>query len=368
MSNELITIEESTALTAFSKDGGLSPFIEKVRNEVLNFEHDLSNDARRKKTASLAAKVRKVKTRLDKLGKGLTDDWAQKKKAVDANRKAMRDELDEIAKLARKPLDEWEAEQARVEAEKAFFAMLEEAYKMNDDFNEKLEAQKIMDHMQAIIDNNEFDKRKAEEAEQARLLAEKKEKDRIQREKEIAEKAAADAKLKAEQDALAERNRLEAEKQAAIDAAEKAKRDAEAQRKAAIQADIEAEEAREKAAIAAKKAAEDKAKQEAENKRIAKQAEKRRIAEKAEAEKIAEQNRLAAIEQTRREEAQKAADKKKAEDEAAATRKANNMHRAKIKGEIKSQLMVIAGLTEEQAISAVQALVKPYFKHVTINY
>ena len=368
MSNELITIEESTALVAFSQDGGLSPFIEQVRNEVLNFEHDLSNDARRKKTASLAAKVRKVKTRLDKLGKSLTDDWAQKKKAVDANRKAMRDELDEIAKLARLPLDEWEAEQEKIAAEKAFMVMLEDAYQMNDAFNEKLEAQKIMDHMQAIIDNNEFDRIKREKAEAARALAEQQEKDRIQREREIAKKAAADAKLKAEQEAAELQRRLEAEKQAAIDAQLKAEQDAEAQRQAAIQADIEAEEAKEQAAIVAKKAAEDKIKQEAESKRIAEETERRRIAEKAEAAKIAEQNRLAAIEQTKINEARKAEEAKKAENEAIATRKANNMHRAKIKGEIKSQLMQVAGLTEEQAINAVQALVKSDFKHVTINY
>ena len=36
---------------------------------------------------------------------------------MDANRKAMRDSLDELKVIARKPLTEWEEEQKRIEAE-----------------------------------------------------------------------------------------------------------------------------------------------------------------------------------------------------------------------------------------------------------
>jgi hypothetical protein len=70
--NELITVEETTALQAFSHQGGLDPIIQEARDVVHNFEHDLSTVTSRKRTASLAMKVRKLKTRLDGMGKELT--------------------------------------------------------------------------------------------------------------------------------------------------------------------------------------------------------------------------------------------------------------------------------------------------------
>lgn len=119
MSNELIAIEEKNALTVFTQDNGLDEIIKQVEMEVATFEHDLSTGAGRKRTASLANQVARTKTYLDGLGKELVSDWKNKAKVVDANRKAMRDSLDELKVIARKPLTEWEEEQKRIEAEEA---------------------------------------------------------------------------------------------------------------------------------------------------------------------------------------------------------------------------------------------------------
>ena len=47
MKNELIAIEEKTALTVFSSDNGLDPIIQQAKQAVSEFEHDLSTAAGR---------------------------------------------------------------------------------------------------------------------------------------------------------------------------------------------------------------------------------------------------------------------------------------------------------------------------------
>jgi hypothetical protein len=304
--NELVKIEEQTALVAFSKDGGLLPFIDQVRDEVLNFEHDLSNGARRNKTASLAMKVRKMKTRLDSLGKSLTDDWAKQKKAVDTNRKTMRDEMDEIAKLARKPLDEWEAEQAEIEANKLFLALWGDAINENLDYDSKKAADLLMQHLEAINENHLFDAAAKESARLAKAAEEQAEKDRIQHDKEVAEKAVLDAKvafdLKIKQ--------AEQEKEAA-------QRRIKSQEADAIQALINAQAA----------------------------------------------ERRARDDENARHEAEKQSILDEEED-----RRKNIAHGTKIRTEMKISLMENAGLSEKDAINTVKAITKELIKHTKVSY
>jgi hypothetical protein len=368
MSNELITIEESTALVAFSQDGGLNPFIEQVRSEVLNFEHDLSNDARRKKTASLAAKVRKVKTRLDKLGKSLTDGWAEKKKAVDKNRKSMRDEMDEIAELARKPLDEWEAEQEEIEKYNALLAMLEDAHKINAEFDEWTKQEMLMKHMDAINDNHEFNRVKAEAETLAAYNAEQDEIERIARDKAIAERAAEDARIKAESIAKETADLLEREKQQAIDDAKNAKREAEAQRQAAIQSELDAEDAREQAEAAAKLAEQRRIEQQNEAAKQAEIEKANRIAAEKEAKLLADRQAIQAAEQARINEVNRQnAEQQRITDENA-TRLANQEYMKGILTASKESLMQHAGLTEEQAVKVVKAIRSNKIANVRIKF
>lgn len=261
---ELVTIEETTTLQAFSDSGGLDPIISEVKELVVNFDHDVLTGSGRKKTASLAMKVRKLKTRLDGMGKDLTTEWARKKKAVDQNRKAMREELDELAMIARKPLDDWEARMARIAEE------------------EKLEAERIalkkqveLDHEMGLLIDADMDRKKEEAERQA-------EKERLEAE----ERLRLEGERKAKEEAEAEIKRLEAEKEAALlrekEVARKLK-EAKAKKKfeekqAALQkkideenakqAIIDAEERAKKQQIAKQKAEEER-KQAEENARIA---------------------------------------------------------------------------------------------------
>ena len=102
--SELVVVESKSVLAAFSSSNGLSEVIDSAVMEVKSFEHDMTTKAGRDKTRSLARRVASLKTTLDSMGKDLTTGWKAQAKAVDANRKQMRDALDELKVEARKPL------------------------------------------------------------------------------------------------------------------------------------------------------------------------------------------------------------------------------------------------------------------------
>ncbi|QGF20981.1 fibrinogen binding protein [Vibrio phage Seahorse] len=320
MSNELVAIEPKNVLTLFTETDQLEEIIKQVEMEVATFEHDLSNDARRKKTASLARKVASTKTYLDGLGKDLVADWKAKSKAVDANRKMMRDRLDDLRDKARKPLTDWEEEQKRIEEEKR---LAEEA--------EKLRNQIESDHEIALLLNEKFDrkleeKRKAEEeAERQRKEAE--EKARVERERQIAE----EARIKVEQEAKDREERLERERQEAIQREEQAKREA-----------IAAEERRKA--------------QEEENERQRKLAEEKA---RRDAEEAAERARQAEIKRQHEEQ-----ERQRKEQE---QREADKRHIGAIRKAAKESLMTL-GLDEQTAREIVLAIHNGQVANVKINY
>jgi hypothetical protein len=267
--SELIQYEEKTVLQCMSDKDGLEPIIKQVKELVGSFEHDMGTAASRAKTISLASKVGKFKTVIDELGKDLVSEWKTKSKAVDANRKSMRDALDELKKEARKPVSEWEAEQARIKAEEDARAEAE-----------KLALLVESDHEIGLLLNREHDRARQEAIDTAeRLAQEAKEKaDREQKEREdlIAKEAAENARKEEEQKRFDAENKARLESQASAQREENAKlalQLAENNRIAAeakaVQDAIDAEE-RQKAAV---KAAEEKVKQDACKARIADEAE-----------------------------------------------------------------------------------------------
>lgn len=326
MENELVIIEKTNVLTAFSAENGLESVINQAKQAVEDFEHDMSTAAGRKRTASLAHKVARLKTSLDGMGKESVADLKAKTKAVDANRKAMRDQLDDLKSEARKPLTQWEEEQARIEAEKK----AEE---------ERKEVQML--HEMAILMNAEFD-RAAEEAiriaeEQERKLKEQEELERIAREEEGKRQAAEQAKLEAERKAAEDVTRIERERQKAED--EKARAEAVA-----------------KQAERDRIAAEERAKAQAEL------AENQRI----EDEQRAKKERIAAEERARQDEI----NRQKAEQEKAKReqeqREANKRHVGSVRRAAKEAIMSYTD--EETARKIVMAINNGEVPAVTISY
>lgn len=372
--NELVEVEKTTLLQAFSSENGLKSVIEDARQIVFEYKHDLSTAAGRKKTASLAAKVSKLKVRLDEIGKELVSEWKAKSKAVDKNRKQMRDELDRLRDEARKPLTDWEnAEKKRIEEHKfridsmclsrltenpdsteikLFIAEIE-AVKIDESFEEfEGEAAKVkmlsLEHLNKML----VDQLKLEDQQKEleRLKKEAEERERIEREEAIKREAAEKARREAEEAARLEREKIEvakieAETRAKLEKerAEKAERDRIA---AEERAKIEAEQA-EKRRIEA----EEKAKRDAEAARIKAEQEAREAAELARAKEIERQR----AEQARI----------KAEQEA---RESNRKHVSAVRKAAKEALIKCAQITEEQAKLIVLSIDKGNIPSVEIKY
>jgi colicin import membrane protein len=108
MSTELVEIPKENAMTVFTQESGLDSYVKQVADEVAGFKHDMKTAASRGRTISLASKVAKIKVMYDDCGKDLVAGWKESAKKVDASRKKMRDQLDELKVLARKPVTDWE--------------------------------------------------------------------------------------------------------------------------------------------------------------------------------------------------------------------------------------------------------------------
>lgn len=251
----LVTVEPTSVQTVFASAGQLDPLIAAVAEVVRAHTPDVSTAKGRAEIASLAHKVSKTKAYLDDLGKNLVAGLKELPKKIDANRLAMRTQLDALRDEARAPLDKWEAEQARLEAvEKAreeAAALLvqidrdhEMALLMNDQHNRQAEDRRRAAE-QARIDREEQIRKEAEA--KARAESQQREIDaRLATERAEMEKAEAEQRAKLAEE-RAEREREEAkdrEEQARIEAtqAERRRQEAEAARIKAEQEKREADQ------------------------------------------------------------------------------------------------------------------------------
>lgn len=313
MANELVVIEQATALDLFTAPEKVNQMLAHIKTlaeeERKELDSDLSVAKNRKAFASLAYKVTQTKTAIDKAGKLVVDDLKELPKKVDAARKLFRDELDTLSDDIRKPLTEYELEEkAREEAE-------------------ALKKQIEIDHEEALQMNELFDLRKAEE-----------ERQRIAREEEMKRQAAEQARLEAERKAQQEIEAAAQREREAKEAAERAERE---KREAIQRAEQSAKEAKEKAERDAKEAQE-RAERE---KQLAIEAERKKAHE-------AEQARLAEEERKRKEDAKRQEDKE---------------HRRVFNQEALKAL-VSNGFDEKLATEFIKLVASNQIPHMTMNY
>jgi colicin import membrane protein len=308
--SDLVVIEQKNVMTVFTHDRAIDPILEKIAKEARSFVGDVSTSQGRKDIASMAYKVAQTKTYLDGLGKALVDEMKELPKKVDASRKSARDFLDALKEEVRKPLDDWEAQQERVETEKKAAAEAEALAK-------QVEA----DHELALLMNAEFD-RQLEEKRKAEAEA------KIAHERRIAEEVAAKAKADAEEKALAEKQ-----------AAEKALLDAKFAQERAEREKVEAE----KAAAQAKAEAEIRAKMAAEQ---------------------AEKDKLQAIENERKRIEAVAEAERKAEE----AREADKTHKKKINNAVLEAIVAESGINAEQGKAIIIAIASGKVPHLKISY
>ncbi|HXS04855.1 MAG TPA: hypothetical protein VN731_10290 [Rhodanobacter sp.] len=315
----LIPLESINAVEVFTGPN-LDDLLAKIRQETASIVPDVSTAGGRKEIASLAYKVARSKTTIDDAGKSLVEDWKNQAKVVDAARKKARDYLDALKDEVRKPLDDWEAEQARIEQEIAAKAEADRLAAIEAERQAAETAAAEMARREAEIAAREAAIAAKEKAAADALAAEQAAKARAEREEAIRKEAAA----KAERDAA---EAIAAAERAAAEAKAKAERDAEAAKQAAI--------------AACEKAARDQAE-------AIRQTEERA---RKQAEQI-ERDRLAA------EERERVAEEKRA---------ANKRHAAKINNEVVADL-VKAGCTEETAKLVVIAIASGRVAHTSIAY
>ncbi len=344
--NELQVLEQNVIVAAFAKRGGTDELYERIAQEVCSHVPDVSTKKGRDAIGSLALKISKSKTLIEKCGKELVAEQKAQIKVIDDDRISIVKKLDLLRNEVLAPRDAWEqAEKDRVEKHQANIRAIKslhdertpyqesieiksrilelEGFEVDTSFEEyeqeaKLAKLETLDKLRtALVDREKFE---AESAELERLR--KAEQERLQREHEerIAYEAAEKARLEAESKAKEEAERIQREKQEAIAKAEREKREA-AEREARLVAEKEAAELRAQHAA------------EAERKRI---------------------------------EAEQAA-KLEAERQAEEARQANQAHRKKVCNEALKGLLAL-GIDEAKGKEILQAINKGLVPHVSIKF
>ncbi|UVL76632.1 hypothetical protein LOY24_18070 [Pseudomonas putida] len=369
---KLIAIEEISEANApaIYVAGGLQQFINLVKGEVEGEVPDLTTRKGRERIASLAAKVSKSKTAVEKPGRDYLRRLKEMPKVVEAELREFVTKMDALRDETRRPLTEWEAaEDARIDRHNDAITRMKDlavelgaldaeqlqariaelsAFQLGEAWEEfEAEAARTKETslkalQAALAVRQKYDAEQAELARLRREAEERAEQDRIR----LAQEAAVEA----------ERQRVAQEQQAAREAA--ARREQELLDQAAAQ-EREAENQRLQLKLQAEQA--ERARIQAEADRVA--AEQRMEQERQDAARRQEE----AAEQARQEERRRA-------DAAAAeilrqqeARERDQAHKAKVMGEAKTALMSL-NITEELARTIVLKIARREVPNITINF
>lgn len=329
---DLVVIEKKNAMAVFTNNDQLDPLIEAIEKEARSLVPDVTTKKGRDAIASMAHKVARSKTYIDNAGKVLVAELKALPKQIDESRRVVRERLDALKDEVRRPLTEWEEEQARIAAEKA---AEEERQRIEAEQKAALEALKKQietDHEMALLMNDAFDREQAEKKAEA-------ERQRIAREEEIARQAEEKAKREAAEKSQREIDAAAAREREAILAKERAERER-------IEAQQRAEREQREAAERAER-----------EKQAAVEAERRKAQE--EADRIRR-------EAEQREQARLAEEKRKADEQA--RREADVKHRKTVGTEIVKALLANTSLSRDQAIEVLTAIKDGNIPHTGISY
>jgi colicin import membrane protein len=363
----LITVKVSEAQTFFTEKGKIAPILEGIREEAMLLVPDVSTKKGRDAIASAAYQVSTRKSAMQKHKMELSRKLKDIPKTVDANWREIEAYCDALRDEVRKPLDDFDAEQAALEAARKAEAAAAEFHRLAVEHEAWFDGVIAQDWEYADIANQLFDHEK-EEARKAAELAQ------LKHDAAVAEAATAKAKADAEAEAKAVeaatmRREIEAKvaKENAEKAAAKAAQDLiDAKAKAAqdlIDAEQRANDAKAKAskelADATAKAAQEKIDAEQRAKEAAARAAQALIeataaavakaAAEASAKEAAEAAKVAAIEAENRK------------------REVDKAHIASIRRDVLDDLMT-SGIDEATARAVIGAIVKKSVRHVAIAY
>jgi colicin import membrane protein len=391
---------EAIVPTEFFKPSGSDAILTTLEETVmaLRAKLDISTVGGRQAIASLAYRVSRSKTALDKLREELVRDRKVELKAIDKEGAVVWDRVEALQKKVRAELDEWEnADKTRVGNHEAALKLIQEAATSPwtstveveariayvnqlidrpwEEFHSRADllSRNVITHLMRALD--EAKQRDAEADELARLRQEESDRKEAARVQAIADEAAARERKLAE-DRAAEQARLaEQERKRIEDAkfeAEAKARQADAAMVAAaakaeadrVEAERKAQEVAERLELALLEAQREREReaQYAEQKRIAREQEIER--ERKAAEEKAERDRVAAIEAERRRVADEA-EKVRLETE---KRERNKKHRERIESAAAEGLIFRFPMQIELARDLIKAISEGLIPNVTINY
>ncbi|MFG0460911.1 hypothetical protein ACF8GG_16410 [Pseudomonas sp. yb_1] len=369
---KLIKIEEISEANApaIYVAGGLQQFIDLVKGEVLGEVPDLKTRKGRERVASLAAKVSKSKTAVEKPGRDYLRRLKEMPKVVEAELREFVTKMDALRDETRRPLTEWEAaEDARIDRHNdAINRMKDLATELGTLDAEQLKAR--LSELSAFQLGEAWEEFEAEAARTKEASLNAVQAALVARQKYDAEQAEL-ARLRREADERAEQDRIRTAQEAAVEA--------ERQRVAQEQQAAREAAARREQELLDQAAAQER---EAENQRLqlklqAEQAERARI--QAEADRVAAEQRMEQERQDaarRQEEAAEQArlEERRRADAAAAeilrqqeARERDQAHKAKVMGEAKTALMSL-NITEELARAIVLKIARREVPNITINF
>lgn len=356
-----------------------SSILEKVKEHV----PDTSTKTGRDAIASLAYKVARTKTTLDKQGKDLTEEWRTNTTKVNATRNIIKERLDALQESVRQPLTDWEvAEDNRVQVHKdrlekliamsnvgfgrpsaelqSLYAEVE-AVKLGKDTWEEFAPQAGVAHGVALDTLKRLYqtalKQEQEAIELEQLRAEKAERDRKETERLAAEALAREAEERAERERIAEEKRQAELIAAAEEAARRVEREAQEKIEAAKR---EAAEAEERHAKAIRDAEEARQREAEEAKRRAAEAEERRVRDLAEAKERADRAAAAKRQRLADIAAAEAAEQKARDDDKAPRKEVNTA--------IVKELIECSGISQAAAQKIVVHMVSGLVPNVTLKY
>ncbi|OTR57690.1 hypothetical protein CAT49_00270 [Acinetobacter baumannii] len=333
--NELQVLEQNVIVAAFAKRGGTHELYEHIAQEVRSHVPDVSTKKGRDAIGSLALKISKSKTLIEKCGKELVAEQKAQIKVIDDDRISIVKKFDLLRDEILAPRDAWEkAEEDRVAKHTGAIRAIRSLY---DENTVNQEAHVIKGYV-FDIEKLEIDST-FEEFEQEAKLAKLETLEKLRTALTTREKYEAEqAELERLRQAEILRQQQEREAQIAREAAEKAAREAE-----------------EKARFEAERVQREKA-----------EAEQREARLKAEKEAAELRAQHAAEAERKRIEAEQAA-KLEAERQAEEARQANQAHRKKICNEALKGLLAL-GIDEAKSKEILQAINKGLVPHVSINF
>ncbi|QCS11850.1 hypothetical protein E3H47_04650 [Acinetobacter radioresistens] len=334
--NELQILEQNVIVAAFSKAGGTDELFEHIAQQVRSHVPDVTTKKGRDAIGSLAMKISKSKTLIEKCGKELVAEQKAQIKVIDDDRISVVKKFDELRNEILAPRDAWEqAEKDRVAKHKADIEKIKDF--AHPSVIHEMTAERLSDQIR-MLDVLEVCPL-FEEFEQEAKIAKFETLEALQKALAAREKYEAEqAELERLRQAEILRQQQEREAQIAREAAEKATREAE-----------------EKARFEAERVQREKAE--------AEQREARLKAEKEAAELRAVQ---AAENERKRIEAEQAA-KAEAERQAEIARQANQAHKKKICNEALKGLLAL-GIDEAKGKEILQAINKGLVPHVSIKF